>query len=40
MKKESFNEVAEALKLPKNFFVDYEKDLLKKYHPHQWQVSK
>lgn len=32
VKKESFNEVAEALKLPKNFFVDYEKDLLKKYH--------
>lgn len=32
MKKETFNEIGDALKLPKNFFVDYEKDLLKKYH--------
>ncbi|OQA78248.1 MAG: hypothetical protein BWY30_00786 [Tenericutes bacterium ADurb.Bin239] len=32
LRKESFNEFEKALALPNNFFINYEKDLVKKYH--------
>lgn len=32
LRKESFNDVENALLLPKDFFINYEKDLLTKYH--------